>query len=146
MSPRLYSVGVSCLIIGLSPGSLVVDYLVSFNSTNGVTAAIVQNELFQTLNATNKAGLFLCDFQLSDSPSADASVLSFTDYDECNPADNVDTVDCDDNEKCVNTDLSYDCVCTTGYKNEGSGCVVLNEEFSKRKFPKNKTRRFYMGK
>ena len=45
------------------------------------------------------------------------------DYDECNPRDNVHTVDCGNNEKCVNTDLSYDCVCKTGYTNESSGCV-----------------------
>jgi hypothetical protein len=50
---------------------------VSFNATDGVTNSNIQNELFQTLTTTSN-GLFLGDFQLSESPSASASILSFT--------------------------------------------------------------------
>ena len=59
------------------PGSVVVEFLVSFGNKNGVSQSIVQNELFQTLNATN-GGLFLGDFQLSDNPNANASLFSIT--------------------------------------------------------------------
>jgi hypothetical protein len=44
-------------------------------------------------------------------------------YDECNPPDDVHTADCGENEQCVNTDLSYDCVCKEGFENKSTGCV-----------------------
>ena len=56
----------------------MVDCLVSFNSTDGVSTTTVPNELFKTLNATNE-GFFLSAFQLSASRNANASsIFPFT--------------------------------------------------------------------
>jgi hypothetical protein len=45
-------------------------------------------------------------------------------YDECNnPPEDVHTPHCGENEQCVNTDLSYDCVCKEGFENKSTGCV-----------------------
>jgi hypothetical protein len=45
------------------------------------------------------------------------------DYDECNPAGDFHTDICGKNEKCVNTELSFECQCKEGFQNNGTACV-----------------------
>ena len=45
------------------------------------------------------------------------------DYDECNTTVDFHTDICGENEKCVNTELSFRCQCKEGFENNGTACV-----------------------
>ena len=45
-----------------------------------------------------------------------------TDYDECNPQTNVHIQDCGPNEKCVNSEGTYTCICTGNYTGVSPNC------------------------
>ncbi|CAB3981589.1 Uromodulin-like 1, partial [Paramuricea clavata] len=111
------------------PGSVGVDYVATFNNTNGVNNQNLQQELINTFNYTNN-GTFLggSDLQLSletDPIKVAEEALTFQDYDECNPAQSVHIPDCGNNATCVNTNTSYDCVCDDGFIDDGSGCNII---------------------
>ena len=68
------------LFLSCSPGSVGVDYVATFNNTNGVNNQNLQQELVSTLNYTNN-GTFLgsSDLQLSEEndPIKVAEALTF---------------------------------------------------------------------
>ena len=49
--------------------------------------------------------------------------MPFTDINECK--DPGDSVLCDENAECNDTDGSYECMCRTGYSGDGFNCSGL---------------------
>jgi hypothetical protein len=49
--------------------------------------------------------------------------MYFTDYDECNPPENIHIPDCGPNAICTNLDLTYNCTCLEGYIGNGINCA-----------------------
>ena len=49
--------------------------------------------------------------------------MYFTDYDECNPPENIHIPDCGPNAICTNLESTYNCTCIEGYTGNGINCV-----------------------
>ncbi|CAB3990733.1 3-oxoacyl-[acyl-carrier- ] synthase, mitochondrial, partial [Paramuricea clavata] len=112
-------------VIDLYPGSVGVKYIALFNpTTTGVTSSTLRSELEPELDIVNNEK-FIGSLQLTKIDGENA--LTFSDYDECNPPENIHIPDCGPNAMCTNLDSTYNCTCLEGYIGDGVNCAALPE-------------------
>ncbi|XP_028415949.1 uncharacterized protein LOC114539510 [Dendronephthya gigantea] len=110
-------------VIKLYPGSVGVDTISAFDpAATGITASGLSQELESELDL-EKSGKYIGPLQLTRDPGENA--LNFSDYDECNPAEDIHIPDCAEHASCVNLEATYNCSCNEGYTGDGVTCIAL---------------------
>ena len=133
MTETLRFTFVSVTVIQLFAGSVGADYVVTFNSSDGLSEEKLQREFLSTLYVKANGTFLGDDFQISNNtdPNQVGNSLKFKDYDECHPAEVVHIPDCGINSRCVNLNMTYVCTCNEGYENNGNECTTYYQGKSK---------------
>ncbi|XP_073235245.1 uncharacterized protein [Porites lutea] len=114
----LAPVYLGCEVVGFRNGSVIVDFVVHFNTTGNATLLTKADDVLkQSVNQSNNGSSFA-------GLDVDPNQAFLVDRDECqNSANN----DCDQNAICNNTIGSFECFCKKGFTGNGKTCSDIDE-------------------